>query len=573
MIATIVAAVAIALVVLEVGVTWGRVLPGVAVGGVQVGWMTPIGARVALETAYAASANRTVTLNWGTERFEVSAAEVGAQIDASASVASALAVGRTGGVLRIIGDRIGSSFGGVQVAPSVQLDTTATTSVLDKIDAAAAEPAVDASVSMHGFQFTVATSKPGRALDRPATQRAILEALISHTAAIDAVVVPVRPRVSDAVAQEAKRQAVALAAGPVTVSFQGNSVLVPRATVAKWITFAASGGSALAASFDATRMAPAVASLTVGRVRAAKDAVFVASKGSVRLTPSQTGTGPDLHSLAADLVRVCSGPGPRTATLRIGVSQPRLTTAAAQQMGIADRLSTFTTSYSTANRSRTNNVHLLAKALNGKMVAPGAVFSFNGAAGRRTAAKGYQEAPAIVDGKLVPQLGGGVCQVGTTIFNAVFFSGLPVVERRNHSFYISHYPTGRDATVSWGGPDFKFRNDTDHWILIRTAFTASTLTIALYGTDQGYDVHYTTGSFTDVTPYKTSEVRDPKLAKGARVVEDVGVNGRTVVVTRTVYKGGVVVRTDTFVSHYSPKTEIVRVGTKASTTPSGTPTP
>ena len=76
------------------------------------------------------------------------------------------------------------------------------------------------------------------------------------------------------------------------------------------------------------------------------------------------------------------------------------------------------------------------------------------------------EAPAIVQGRLVPQLGGGICQVGTTVFNTVFFSGLPVIERHNHSQYISHYPKGRDATVSWGGPDFKFKNDTKTWVLL-----------------------------------------------------------------------------------------------------------
>jgi vancomycin resistance protein YoaR len=168
-----------------------------------------------------------------------------------------------------------------------------------------------------------------------------------------------------------------------------------------------------------------------------------------------------------------------------------------------------------------------------------------------------------------------VCQVGTTFFNTVFFSGLPVIERHNHSFYISHYPKGRDATVSWGGPDFKFRNDTANWILIRTAVTASTLTIALYGTDPGYDVHYSTGPFTDVVPHKVVEVPDPARKKGSRLVEDGGVDGCSCVVVRTVYgKDGQVVRKDTFVSHYDPKTETVRVGTKEpSVTPTGTVTP
>ena len=181
------------------------------------------------------------------------------------------------------------------------------------------------------------------------------------------------------------------------------------------------------------------------------------SGGRVTIKPRQVGLGPDLESLARDLAFACVSGKPRTAKLQLIEVQPRLTTEAARAMGVADRISTFTTTYSSSNKQRVNNVHLIATAFNNKLVPPGGVFSFNGTVGERTAAKGYQEAPAIVNGKLVPQLGGGICQVGTTFFNTVFFSGLPIVERRNHSFYISHYPKGRDCTVSWGGPDFKWQ--------------------------------------------------------------------------------------------------------------------
>jgi vancomycin resistance protein YoaR len=584
MIAVVVAAAVVLLVLIDVGLSWGRVLPGVRVGDLDIGGMSPTATQIALEQAFQRAAERPVTVRWGEKSFQIKGADIGAQLDATTSVAAALAVGRSGGIARIVTDRFRAVFGGVVMAPAAQADASATAAALDRIDAAAAQPAQDASVAIRGFSVSVVPSRPGRALDRRATLAAVLAAFMDQVRTIDAVVTTVQPSVSDAAAEGARQQAVSLASGPVVVTFQGASVTVPRATVARCIVFVRDASvpagpapitmySALSASLDATRMAPAVATLTKGRVRAAKDASFVADKGSVRLIPSQVGTGPDLGALARDLVRACLSGRARTAVLRLVVTQPRLTTASARRMGIADRISTFTTSYSTANPARTNNVHLLAKALDGKLVAPGAVFSFNGAAGQRTAAKGYQEAPAIVEGKLVPQLGGGVCQVGTTIFNTVFFSGLPIVERHNHSFYISHYPTGRDATVSWGGPDFKFRNDTGSWLLIRTAVTASTLTISLYGTDPGYDVRYTTGAFTDIVPFKTQEITDSKLKKGARVIVDSGDDGRTVVVTRTVYKGGTVVRTDSFVSHYSPKTQVVRVGTKVSTTPTPTVSP
>jgi vancomycin resistance protein YoaR len=565
----------------NVVVSWGRVQPGVRVGSVDVGTMSPQDARVALDAAFAKGASSPVTLASGARSFPVRASAIGARLDTTRSVDAAMAVGRAGGLLRAIGDRVVATFAGVTIAPHVNVDATAVAAVLDAVASAIADPARDATVAVKGTTVAWSAGRSGTALDRSATQGAILEALAGGVHRVSAVIVNVQPTVTDEQAKLLVAQATALIAGPVRVTFGSRSLEVPRATVAQWVTFATSTGAgsaasgvasgALAASFDATSVGPAVASLTEGLTRAARDASFVASGGTVRVVSSQVGRGADMGGLAADLTRACQPGGTRSAVLRLVDLQPALTTAAAARMGIVQRISTFTTRYSTANPARVNNVHLLATALNGKLVAPGAVFSFNQAAGQRTAAKGYQEAPAIVDGKLVPQLGGGVCQVGTTFFNAVFFSGLPVVERRNHSFYISHYPTGRDATVSWGGPDLRFRNTTANWILVRTAFTSTSVTIALYGTSPGYQVSYTTSPFVNVVPFGVTEVKDPTLAAGARIVVDPGVNGCMVTVVRTVTLNGTVVRTDTFVSHYSPKQETVRVGTKApSTTPTGT---
>jgi vancomycin resistance protein YoaR len=145
---------------------------------------------------------------------------------------------------------------------------------------------------------------------------------------------------------------------------------------------------------------------------------------------------------------------------------------------------------------------------------------------------------------------------------------LPVVERHNHSQYISHYPKGRDATVSWGGPDFKFTNDTEHWILIATGYTNSSVTISLYGTDPGYEVTYETGPFTNLRNPPVREVEDSTLPEGTRVIDERGVSGRTIVVTRIVTKNGAEIRRDTFKSVYRATEEVVRVGTKPVAAPS-----
>ena len=113
----------------------------------------------------------------------------------------------------------------------------------------------------------------------------------------------------------------------------------------------------------------------------------------------------------------------------------------------------------------------MAEYIDGTIIAPGHEFSFNDRVGPRTVERGFREGQMIIGSLLLPSIGGGVCQTATTLFNNAFELGLPIVERHNHSFYISHYPMGRDATVSWGGPDFAFKNDLKTGILIKTTYT------------------------------------------------------------------------------------------------------
>jgi vancomycin resistance protein YoaR len=336
-----------------------------------------------------------------------------------------------------------------------------------------------------------------------------------------------------------------------------------------------SSAAELECYLDSAEVTDTVSPMVAQVGKPAKDATFKASAGTVSIVPSQDGLGLDGEDLITGLTQTLSSTGERVLPLPMKRLEAAVTTEKARAMGIKERLATFTTDYSPSNQPRVNNIHTLADALDGALIAPGGTFSFNETIGPRTAEKGYQEANAIVNGKLVPQLGGGVCQVGTTVFNSIFFSGLPVIERRNHSLYISHYPKGRDASVSWGGPDIKFKNDTQSWVLVATAHTNSTVTISLYGTDPGYDVSYKTGEFTDFKDYPVKEIKDPTFPVGTRVIDEKGVRGRSIVVTRTVTKNGAVVRTDTFKSVYRASEEVVRVGTKvvAPSTPTTTTTP
>src|SRR5262249_25950403 len=157
-----------------------------------------------------------------------------------------------------------------------------------------------------------------------------------------------------------------------------------------------------------------------------------------------------------------------------------LTTARAQQLGIQERVTSYTTQFSPDDAPRVHNISLIGAAVNNKVVLPNQVFSMNAATGERTMSKGYRTAHVIVNGEVVDGLGRGACQAGTTVFNAAFFGGLDIVQRTNHSLHLSRYPLGRDATLNWPDKDVKFRNDTPYAILIKASVTAASMTVQLY---------------------------------------------------------------------------------------------
>jgi vancomycin resistance protein YoaR len=160
----------------------------------------------------------------------------------------------------------------------------------------------------------------------------------------------------------------------------------------------------------------------------------------------------------------------------------------------------------------------------------------------------------IIGSLVLPSIGGGVCQTATTLFNDAFEIGLPILERTNHNLYLSHYPLGRDATVSWGGPDFKFKNDLKNGVLIKTSYTDSTLTFTFYGTNEHRRVVAKTSPQTNWTGPSMNYAIDPNAPRGsAKVVTGTGEKGFDVSVDRTVYDAnGKELRHDTFKSRYIP---------------------
>ena len=579
-------------VVVETLASMGRIHPRVRVADVSLGGMTEARAVEHLEEQMSERFDEPVVLVFEEHSWSLEASEVAAVPQVDAMVAEAMAVGRTGGIGERVADRFSTWLHGDKLDPIVAADAEALTAMIDSIDSSVSAPPKDATILIEGTSASLQPAAVGIAMRKEEVGGSLLKAFASEARELDVAVDFVPVEVTDGDAEDALRDAEKMMSGPVEVVHETSSWEFSSEEIAKWISFrkvpvteastaanealavslncdvsiSATGGVVqvrhrLEAFVDANE-ASATVSARVGETgRPAVDAKFTARSGSVSIVPSQDGIGPDIVALAEEMTTELTGDGERVVELRTTRVEADLTTEEAEGMGIKERISTYTTEYSSGNKPRVNNIHTLADALDGTLIPPGGTFSFNDTIGPRTAAKGYQEAPAIVNGKLVPQLGGGICQVGTTIFNTVFESGLPVLVRKNHSFYISHYPKGRDATVSWGGPDFKFKNDTPDWVLIATGYSNSSLTISLYGTDPGYEVTAQVGEWTNVKPHPVEEIEDPTLPEGTRIVEDSGVDGRSIVVKRIVRKGGTIVREDSFRSVYGSKTEVVKVGT------------
>ena len=571
-----IAVLAVFAIVADFGLTAGRIHPGVSLGGVPVGGMTPAKAAEALAARLPEKSSAPVGVSYAGHAWTARPPELGITFDYKLLVATAMAYGRSSGILGDIGQRAGAFLGRAALPARASADTEKLDAFIGRISEAIDQAPTDAGVTMQGTTPVVSPAKSGMALDRVQLTTLVLEAFTADDRTIDAPVHVQPADVSDRAAEAARTAVPGMIAQPATVTWGKQSWILSPKDLSKMVAFRKSQSASSGWVLEAYVSPAGLARVLMPRVgsgvgHSARDATFRTHAGVVRIVPARTGVGPDLDALSVTLTAALKSPAdrPRVVALHTRKTQPKITTAAARKMGIRERISTFTTSYSTLIKPRVNNIHVLGDALDGKLVAPGATFSFNGAIGQRTAAKGYEVANVIVAGKLVQALGGGICQVGTTLFNTVFESGLPVVERHNHSFYISHYPTGRDATVSWGGPDFKFKNTTDTWILIATSYTATTITISLYGVDPGYTVTSQVSPFTDETPFPTETVKDPKLPEGVKLVEDEGETGRTCVVTRVVKLDGQIVRTDTFKSVYKPKIEVLHVGTKkdkASTT-------
>ena len=245
---------------------------------------------------------------------------------------------------------------------------------------------------------------------------------------------------------------------------------------------------------------------------------------------------------------------------RFVVSQPPFTTEDAESLRIEELVSEFTTYYPCC-APRVTNIQRGAQIMDGTIVRPGERFSLNDVLGRRTPERGFVEAPQILRGRLEDAVGGGVSQIATTTYNAAFFAGVQIVEHQPHEFYISRYPMGREATVSWGGPELIWRNDWPAAILVKAFADSASITVRLYSSKLGRRVETTTGEPSEYTSPTTITVSNSSLQPGTtRAVQSAGPQGFPIPYTRKVFRGPKLKRSELYAGATSPRTRSSRWG-------------
>ncbi|MDR0888559.1 MAG: VanW family protein [Coriobacteriales bacterium] len=367
---------------------------------------------------------------------------------------------------------------------------------------------------------------------------------------------------------------------PVTLTYGDSSWELDQPTLVSWVSDDASqldtGGWVVTPYIDSAKLQAGLHDVTgdVGIDAPAQDASFKVDGGNVDIVPSVEGNTGNYDECANDLTNVIFGnselgikpitdASDRVVDFTTTPVDPSLTTDEAQGYGIVGEIATFTTNYSSASSAKVTNIHLASDKVNGSLIAPGGTWSFNDTVGNTTTAEGYQQSIGIANGEYVDDIGGGVCQVATTIFNAAFNSGLPIVERTAHTLYIASYPAGRDAAVSYPNVDLKFGNDTPNWVMLTMSYDSSSVTATLWGTDPGYSVDVSVGDWQAGDHYQTKQEPDADLPVGTTKVKTQGIDGRIITVNRKVYdSNGNVIRDKDFKSTYQPQDEVVQVGTK-----------
>ena len=569
----------------------GRILPGTSVAGVDVGGRDVSSAQRLLAPALERETGRPIAVSAPGQRILLRPWEAGLSLDAAVTAEAAFARGRTVDIPALFA-RFTAFLHRVEVAPRGSVDEQQLQAwVAAAADRIEREPSVG-EVSIDPRTLAVRWSGPasGVIVDRPASADRLRAALLDPGVDRVELVTSLAPPPSTFAHIELVASSVTQALeGPLVLHHQERRLVVDPEVLAGLIVMTgATVDGELRPVIDVPVERVRAALGEVGRStfdRPAVDARFLTERppsvelrdlSSVTFVPVPTGIAIEpgasqvvfAAARTADRIAELVTTGRRLAPAGVVERGPSLTTAAALEGRPTHLLGTFTTAHP-AGTERAINIRLLADLLDDRLIAPGEEFSVNGASGPRRCEDGFVPAGPIIRGELVDTCGGGVSQFGTTILNAAFFAGLPLEQWKPHSFFISRYPAGREATLTFPELDVRFLNDTPGWLVLRTAHTSDSITVSLYGVPTWESVR---ADHTDPRdPMMFSEVIRiaPDLRPGTRRVVQSGGDGFTLSVsrTRTPLDATADASVERWTTVYLPQQRIVEIGPTDPATP------
>lgn len=523
-------------------VTAGSGVPrGTTVLGVHIGGMSRTEAIQTLRAELPARLPAFIQVTAADKQLDIKTAEAGLSVDYAATVSAA---GK-------------SSLNPIAVIRSLTTDksvdpvVTTTGDGMQKTVARIAKRVLqkpsEGAIDFSGGTARAVEPKPGRELDAAGT-RTVLEAAYGDGASRAEVPVKVAaPTVDAAEVQRAMEELGRPAVdSSVTLQVDAHPLDVPVRTFTPYLSTRPVKGK-LTLVIDGAGLRDALASRLAPFQEKAQDASFRIVGGKPHVVPAVAGREVAPAELASAMVAALPKSTERVATVTLKRSDPDVTTEEARQLGVTEKISSWTTNFPYA-AYRVHNISQASRYLNGALVLPNQEFSLNQRIGERTEARGFVAGIIIGGGgSFDKDLGGGVSAVATTTFNAIFYGGLRDIEHHPHSFWIPRYPKGTEATVFWGSKDLRFLNDSGHGVFITASSTKTSVTVTFWGTKK-YSISRIEGPERNVKPYD-KVTRD-------RCVPQEGMRGFDVTTWRVFSQNGHELRREQFNTHYRPADEI-----------------
>lgn len=561
----------------------GRIFPGVSVAGVDLSGLTRDEAAVRLSQTLSYPITGKILFRDGEKVWVAAPAELGMVFDPSSSAATAYGLGRSGGLFGALTGQVRARSAGATVPPVIIFDQRVAYQYLTQIATQVNQPVAEASLTLEGTNVVAHPGQVGRELKIDATLIYLGAQLQSFTdGEVQLVVQEVQPQILDVSAQaEAARQVLSQ---PLTLVIPNSGEGDPGPYIYDTQVLAGllgvqrveNGSQAeVHVVLNATGLRDLLAPVKAQVDRDATDAKFIFNDDTRRLDLMQDSKVGREMNLEASITAINDAlfRGEHSVPLVIAEKQPDVSgTATAEQLGITQLLHSETSYFYGSSAERIQNIEAAAARFHGVLVAPGETFSMGETMGDVSLENGFAEALIIYGGRTIKGVGGGVCQVSTTLFRAVFNAGFPVVERYSHAYRVSYYEktagggidprlAGLDATVYFPLVDFKFTNDSPYWILMETYMGNGSLTWKFYSTPDGRSVSWETTGPSNIVPAPPPLFEEnPELRKNEMEQKDWAANGADVTVKRTVMKDGAVYFQDQFVTHYEPWQAICEYG-------------